>query len=67
MPRIGTQALAVPLLDAAPFTSRRQVPTFHAKACVALMLPTYRMPPSQSPDSRWTYRVPLTKHAFDII
>ncbi|CBJ49603.1 hypothethical protein [Ralstonia solanacearum PSI07] len=56
VPRIGTQALAVPLLRAAPLASGRQVPTFRTRACVMIMLPTCRMPPNQSPDSRWTCR-----------
>jgi|GEM_PF-5030897 len=54
VPRIGTQALAVLLLDAAPFASQRQVPTFHTKACAVFMLPICRMPTSQQPDSRWS-------------
>lgn len=48
MPRIGTQALAGVLLEAAPFTSGQLVPRFHAKTCVVLMRERQGITPSAS-------------------
>ena len=50
-----------------PFTSRRQVPTFHTRAWYRVTPPLCRVPPSQAAGSRWTCPGLTTRPGFDTV
>ena len=50
-----------------PFTSRRQVPTFHTRAWCRVTPPLCRVPPSQAAGSRWTCPGLPTRPGFDTV
>ena len=50
-----------------PFTSRRQVPTFHTRAWCRVTPSLCRVPPSQAAGSRWTCPGLPTRPGFDTV
>ena len=50
-----------------PFTSRRQVPTFHTRAWCRVTPPLCRVPPSQAAGSHWTRPGLTTRPGFDTV